>query len=204
MNMLPPLPDGSGDYTDPETIQMVVGNTSTPPDTLAALAQDPHPTVRSVLGRNPSTPPHLLAALAQDPDRIVRWHVGGNPSTPPRLLAALAQDPEPTVRSVLGGNTSTPPDTLTALAQDPDRIVRSVLGGNTSTPPDTLAALAQDPQPLGAQRGGSQPEHPTRHSHCPSARSPTEVQDVGRNPSTPPHLLTALAQDPQPLVRSGG
>ena len=72
MNMLPPLPDGSGDYTDPETIQVVVGNTSTPPDTLAALAQDPDRTVRRAVGRNPSTPPHLLTALAQNPHPMVR------------------------------------------------------------------------------------------------------------------------------------
>ena len=57
---------------DPETIQMVVGNTSTPPDTLTALAQDPQPEVRRTVGRNPSTPPHLLTALAQDPQPEVR------------------------------------------------------------------------------------------------------------------------------------
>ena len=59
MNMLPPPPDGSGDYTDPETIQMVVGNTSTPPDTLTALAQDPQPQVRWHVGATRAPHPTL-------------------------------------------------------------------------------------------------------------------------------------------------
>ena len=68
------------------------------------------------------------------------------------------------------------------------------MGGNPSAPPNTLTALAQNPQP----------QVRTRHSHCPSARSPTAGAHgaVGLNPSTPPDTLTALAQDPDRMVHS--
>ena len=45
--------------------------------------------VRWHVGRNPSTPPDTLAALAQDPDGTVRDAVGDNPSTPLHVLADM-------------------------------------------------------------------------------------------------------------------
>ena len=66
--------------------------TSTPPQILAALAEDAQREVRQRLAKNPSTPQEVLERLAIDIDREVRSSCALNAAIPVKLIKVLAND----------------------------------------------------------------------------------------------------------------
>ncbi len=82
------------------TMYMVLGqNQAAGPGILAALAEDPTPSVRTAVARNKSAPAAVLEALARDPETPVRAAAASNASLPLAALERLAQDPVPQVKS---------------------------------------------------------------------------------------------------------
>jgi len=125
----------------------VATNPNTPVSTRVALATALDIRyVREKVAANPYTPPEILAALADD-IWDVRWFLAGNPNTPPPTLAALGADPATSIRRHVATNPNTPADTLTALGTDPgyDPEVYWHVARNPNTPDTVLRALSQNP-----------------------------------------------------------
>ena len=135
--------------------------TSTPPQILAALAEDAQSEVRQRLAKNPSIPQEVLARLAIDIDRDVRSSCALNAAIPVKLIKVLANDSDVSVRSSLIYNSSTTVDireklagsieieisTLWRLAKDSDEKVRIAVAGNPTASAELLTILAGDSSP---------------------------------------------------------
>lgn len=71
----------------------VANNLSTPPETLARLADDTNPDVRVLAEAGlPDTPPDRVAQLARHGDQMVRIRVARREGLPVGVLAELAGD----------------------------------------------------------------------------------------------------------------
>lgn len=120
------LADASSDANDADgSVRIAVsGNPSTPPETLARLADSVRGSVRRTVAQNPSTPPTALECLAGDGDADVRRAVATHSSSPPATLARLAGDKEWDVRAVVARNPNTPAAILGKLVGDANDNVR--------------------------------------------------------------------------------
>lgn len=162
----PPGPGGNPlePATDPDSAvrarQHTARHPDTPPHTLAALINDPHPGVRAAAASHPHTPSALLAVPAADP--AVRRAAARNRNTPPDVIARLVHDPTPSVGAAAIDHPNCPPEVLADLAGHPNQLYRYRVARNWSTPPDALARLAVDDDPGVRRKAG---EHPA----CPPA-----------------------------------
>lgn len=180
-----------------EVLPLLAANPSTPPDLLAALANDFTLTtdLRPIVAANPAAPLATLrefaAGRALDLARIALRH----PAYPapaaadsdvaarrwraihePAALAGLARDKDRVVRTLVAGHPAAPPATLAQLAADKGGPVRAAVAAHPATAPGLLAALARDPDSL-------------------------VVREVAAHPAAPPALLADLARHDNKFVR---
>jgi len=115
--------------------------------TLAALAADPDPAVRSRTVAHPRTTLEWLERAAGDPVEFVRRAAAGNVSTPARLLARIAAQPmNQDTRAVLGKNPATPAAVIECLFEEArgDVRIRSAIAARASLPEELVRACAAD------------------------------------------------------------
>ena len=66
--------------------------------------------IRQIVAGNPSTPPETLALLIADRDNIICERLAENPSTPPEILRVLANYKNLSIINALANNINTPPE----------------------------------------------------------------------------------------------
>lgn len=151
-------------------------------ETLAVLAEDDDPSVRSRVTSllayfrgGEDVQPETLRALAHVADDEVRQAVARHRRTPTQTLRLLLADPVASVRLSLAVNEGLPDDLLRALAKDEAAEVRTAVALKCSSA-DQLARLACD--------------------EAPSVRAA-----VARNEKTSTDTLLRLVRDPESVVR---
>ena len=150
----------------------VAVNPNTDSVTLHHLAQDKNARVRACVPRNKNTSPSTLACLAGDASSCVRWEVAMSRNAPADLLGSMVDDCSYQVRASVACNPSATKDkVLPVLARDRNCEVRKdVAFGIRDSDSNLFGGLAADT--------------------CKCVRA-----KVGRNPFTPPALLSRLARD---------
>ncbi|MBE9228910.1 hypothetical protein IQ264_26210 [Phormidium sp. LEGE 05292] len=101
--------------SDEQTLQALIGNSSTTVQALQHLAQNANPKIRSSLIRHPNFPVELWEQLAQDEDVEVRCAIASSSKCPSAILETLASDQEEYVRHKVAANSNTPANTLEFL-----------------------------------------------------------------------------------------
>ena len=122
----------------------VAENPTTPPETLAGLADDTHTGVRRAAAGNPNCPPAALALLVDSPDKASAV-AARNPSLPVDNITAAGCHRLATVRASAAENPSCPLWLLERLAGDDTLIVRVAVAANPNCPRRLLAHLAGGP-----------------------------------------------------------
>lgn len=133
--------------TNETTWPHLADNTSTPPATLAHIAEHGGKSAREYVAMNPSTEPDTLELLASDNSWEVRRAVAGNRGITRDVAAILFKDTSDTVRMHLAGNPTLTTSMLRELTAvelageyTSDDVVKS-LAANPKTPADALALI---------------------------------------------------------------
>lgn len=165
---------------------VVARHHATDAETLEALSNDTHDSVREavatnigpsavILAEDPDIPMEILVRFARSESSDVRHGVAKNPKSSSALLANLARDVRNDVRQSVAIHPHTTADTLAYLASDSEPVVRQTVARNSTTAPAVLRNLASDP--VGDVR-----------------------QAVAANPHTPTDTLMLLGSDPDTSV----
>jgi len=163
----------------------------TPPARMAELAASRYREVRCAVASNPGAPVGVLKGLLGEFPREVTHNASWpletliNPalqaltrpslarsSVDPRELLELARDEQPSTRALVAQNPACPPEALVLLAREQDPQLRLHLAKNPACPREALALLGQG---LTEDR--------------------ELFQALAAHPSTPPELLTRLADE---------
>lgn len=128
-------------------VRTLLHNPLLPPGALTRFASAPENEWRALVGRHHSTPPATLARLADDPCEAVRWSVTGNPAAPSHALEALEASAPPIVwwQERIAGNPAMGLPALRRLAVNRSPIVRATLAANPSAAldPECVAGLLE-------------------------------------------------------------
>ncbi|QKW20384.1 hypothetical protein HUT16_16090 [Kitasatospora sp. NA04385] len=148
------------------------------PDTLAVLARDPEPTVRSRVAVRPDATEELRAEIEPGlPTRLPSWwmHWVEDQHGDPAAMRQLAASASTRVREAVAGARTLPPDVLDLLSRDPATSVRYALVHHNEAPPAELLLEA--------------------------ALNWTDPWPVLRRPDFPREALNGLADHPDPKRR---
>ena len=105
---------------DPDILELVAGNASTPRGVLETLGSSSSARVRAAVASNPSAGADLLEKLSRDSDTSVKCAVAANEATSPKILGDLARRASAEVRRAVAGNRATPLSLRTELSQSPE------------------------------------------------------------------------------------
>ena len=163
----------------------VAGNTATPADVLALLADDPYDNCTD--GRNDT--------------KLVRAAVAGNPSTPIDLLRKLSRDPS--CLASIARNSNTPVNILEELAEDNDSYAMYGMTYNPCTPSHILERIVRL-HPNGILVLERVARHPNTSAATLSILSAQNTDSrsymvrmaVASNLNTPSDILVNLSSDP--------
>ncbi|MBO2464093.1 hypothetical protein [Actinomadura violacea] len=193
-------------HPDPHVRRLVAVSGHAPMELRAPLADDPDPIVRRALAAIPEAwepskplPADVLRRLAADPDPGVRDAVVDR-DLPDGVRAALAADPDPRVRRGALLTWPEPPEEIVdAALEDPDPGVRrTAVSLAAHRRPEVAAPL------LAAGDTGAVASVPLDFGQaaalCRDGRDAVR-RAVAANPSLPPDLVAALADDPEHEVR---
>lgn len=154
-----------------------------PPDLLLFLAHDESQDVRTAVAKNPNCPPEaceIIAANAPAPDGA---EAICHPNCPEQAIRDYANRYPGYVRTVLGAP-NTPPDMLNDIAERSQSLTElELVASHRNTPPDVLREMAEPGNAYAKYFRGQQDRSPF-------------VNEVARNPSTPPDVLARLAHGP--------
>jgi len=135
-----------------------------------------------------------LHAMANDSAREVRCDVAKNVFSPASLLVTLSKDADIYVRCAVAKNQNAPIYLLEKLANDSDLRVKGCVAENVATPGRTLETLSKVFSPPIIIET-------TEYGTPIFERGYVVRQSVAANPSTPAHVLSALALDEELEVR---
>jgi hypothetical protein len=135
---------------------------------------------------------HVLAN-GYDPDPLA-----ANPHTPSDVVTALFAHPAPQVRRALAGRPDLTPAQLTALATDPDVSVRTAVSVHPALSEEQRSAITIDVTTAAEDLS----EDPARSPFWARSVNPLLRRRAARDPRLPADLVPALAEDPDPEVRT--
>lgn len=171
--------------------QRVAKHLNTPASALEKLSRDSITYIVSAVASNRNTPPQVLEKLAANPDRATRHNVAGNPNTPPAALEIVAR-----YRESEANAPSTTKDAVKSTVRGDNSEILRTIAANPRTPVAVLEMLAARDFPGGEEIG----REPNEFS---GPITPEQIlKSLVLNPSLTAQILTRLALDPNPKIRS--
>ncbi|MBQ3032843.1 MAG: hypothetical protein IJD28_00560 [Deferribacterales bacterium] len=191
----------NGITADPEILKYIASNPQIAQEELERLSETP---VGTEVLKNPSAPINILEKAALSNDEEKRAAVAENPSTPLKHLRRLSKDKSDKVRSAAAKNPSIPKDIMKDLAKDSPKVRESLLENNMLTPDilDTLTSNASTSCDFNKKLMANPCIAASILAY--NANNPDVCirAGVAANPNTPKDIISKLADDSFPEVKS--
>ena len=181
-------------------LEALADNPASTADVLEHVARLPHRSGRGAAREHPDRPPKFAAPSASPARRHYTRKELSAPGCDPAMLVEAARRPDMFTRDAIAANPNTPADVLRRLSKR-SRYAAAAVAGNRSCPADLLAELATHKNAEVRAGAAVNPHLAAATLRALAEDSDSDVRGRAAG-SCPAQMLTKLAEDPDPWVRT--